>query len=44
MSLPVTVAKWAEYGFTIPATGEHEVRLTLRESPGVTMTALELGA
>jgi hypothetical protein len=43
MTLPVTVAKWAEFGFTVPARGEHEVKLTLRESPGATMTALQLG-
>lgn len=43
MSLPTTVAKWAEFGFTIGTTGEHEVKLTLREDPGATMGALELG-
>ena len=38
-----TTARWAEFGFRVDEQGEHEVKLILREGPGMLTSVFELG-
>ncbi|MGQ9730075.1 MAG: DUF4962 domain-containing protein [Candidatus Zipacnadales bacterium] len=43
LTTPTKAAGWADFGFLIEEEGEHEIKLILREDPGMLMTAFELG-